>query len=133
MEAGGIIMPSNSPYSSPIVLACKKDNSFRFCADFRRLNSKTVPDAHLMADLRDTLYGIAGAVVFSSLDLQPGFWQIELEEESREKTAFQTPLGLYHFKIMPFGLRNSPASFQRLMNSVLRGYIGICCCYYENS
>ncbi|GFV17030.1 retrovirus-related Pol polyprotein from transposon 297 [Trichonephila clavipes] len=100
----GIVQPSESPWSSPIVLVRKKDGSWRFCVDYRKLNSVTKKTFILCPRIDDTLDCLKGAMFFSSMDLRSGYWQIEIDEADREKTAFITPEGLYEFKVMPFGL-----------------------------
>ena len=110
------IRPSKSPYSSNVVIVRKKDGSIRFCVDFRHLNRLTVKDAYAIPRVEDTLHLLAGAKYFTKLDLRSGYWQIELEEEDKQKTAFQVgSLGFYEFNRMPFGLTNAPATFQRVM------------------
>lgn len=116
-----VIQRSTSPWSSPIVLVTKKDGSLRFCVDYRKVNSLTRRDAYPLPRVDDTLATLAGSKWFTTLDLLSGYWQVELDEADREKTAFATREGLFEFKVMPFGLTNAPATFQRLMDMVLAG------------
>ena len=117
----GVIEPSCSPWSSPVVLVTKRDNSIRFCVDYRVLNELTVKDAYPIPRVDDCLDALSGSKWYSTMDLSSGFWQVGLAEEDREKSAFATSLGLFQWTVMPFGLVNSPSTFERLMEDVLRG------------
>lgn len=121
MEKEGIIEKSSSPYSSPIVLVKKKDGSTRFCIDYRKLNAMTITDAEPIPNQEDLFILLRNAKYFSKIDLVKGYWQIPMDFDSRKYTAFQTDLGLYQFKYMPFGLCNAPATFARCMRRVLDG------------
>ena len=121
MQKNGVIQPSASPWSSPVVMVKKKDGSHRFCVDYRGLNARTKPDAFPLPRIDDLLDQLGGAKYFSTLDLASGFWKIQMEPQSRVKTAFTTPHGLYEFLVMPFGLTNAPAVFQRLIQKVISG------------
>ncbi|XP_076383741.1 uncharacterized protein LOC143260987 [Megalopta genalis] len=121
MERQGVIEKSQSPWSSPVVLVKKKDGSIRFCVDYRRLNNITKKDSYPLPRIEDTLDALDGSCWFSTIDLQSGYWQISMDPVNKEKTAFCVGTGLWQFKVMPFGLRNAPATFKRLMDNVLRG------------
>lgn len=129
----GVVQPSESPWASPVVLVRKKDDSWRFCVDYRRLNKITKKDVYPLPRIDDTLDCLKGAQFFSSMDLYSGYWQINVDEADREKTAFITPEGLYEFKVMPFGLCNAPATFERMMDNLLRHLKWtMCLCYLDD-
>ena len=115
----GVIEPSSSTLGSPVVLVQKKDGSIRFSVDYRKVNQVTHKDAYPLPRIDMTLDTLHGSQWFSTLDLISGYWQVEVEEGDREKTAFWTTEGLYQFTVMPFGLCNAPASFQHLMALIL--------------
>ena len=130
MLAIGIIQESNSAWSSPIVLVKKKDGTTRFCIDYRRLNQATKVDAYPLPHIEDSLNTLGGARFFCSLNLASGYWQVVMDATDREKTAYVTQGGLYEFRVMPFGLVNAPATFERLMERVLRGIAWLECLVY---
>ena len=121
MEGHGIIRPSSSEWAAPIVLVEKKDKSLRLCVDYRRLYSVSQTDAYPMARVDDLIDSLGKAKYISTLDLSRGYWQIAIEPQDQPKTAFTTPFGLYEFTRMPFGLQGAPATFQRMMDKLLRG------------
>jgi transposase InsO family protein len=119
MLSNHVIRPSTSPWSSPVVLIQKKDGTPRFCVDYRRLNLITERDVYPLPRIDDIIDKLAGSRYFSTLDLKAGYWQIPVAEDDKKKTAFITTDGLYEFNVLPFGLSNAPATFQRVINSVL--------------
>ena len=116
----GAIRPSDSPWCSAVVLVKKKNRELRFCIDLRKLSARTMKDAYSLPRIDETLERLKGSCIFSSLDLKSGYWQVEIEEESKQYTAFTLgPLGFSECNIMPFGATNAPATFQRQMESCL--------------
>ena len=116
-----IIQPSSSPWASPVVLDKKQDGKFRFCVDYRKLNSVTKKDAHPLPRMDDLIDALLGSKYFSTLDLRSGYWQLSVEPKDREKTAFVTPDGLWEFLRIPFGVTGGPTTFQRAIEIVLSG------------
>ncbi|MCG8048186.1 MAG: reverse transcriptase family protein, partial [Candidatus Thiodiazotropha endolucinida] len=133
MLENNIIQPSSSPWASGIVLVSKKDGSKRFCIDYRRLNDVTIKDAYPLPRIDESLDQLAGSKWFSCLDLSAGYWQVEVEPDDKQKTAFVTRQGLFEFNVMPMGLCNAPATFERLMETVLSGlHWQICLIYLDD-
>ena len=126
----GVIRHSSSPWSSPLVMVKKKDGSWRVCVDYHKLNSMTHCDAYPLPRIDATLDSLGDCSLFTTLDLASGYWQVEVAEPDKEKTAFSTARGHFEFNVMPFGLTNTPATFQRLMECVLAGLSGEQCLIY---
>ena len=130
MEKQGVVRRSSSAWSSPVVLIPKKDGSYRFCVDYRKLNSVTKKDVYPLPRIDDILDTLEGATYFTTLDLASGYWQIGLDPESAAKSAFITHRGLHEFARMPFGMCNAPATFQRLMEVILSDLLWKSCFVY---
>lgn len=130
LQKDGFIEPSTSPFAAPIIIVPKKSGGFRLCIDYRRLNEKTLKEQYPIPRIDETFDSIAGSVIFTTLDLQSGYWQVPIDEESKKLTAFITKFGLFQWLVMPFGLTNAPATFQRLMDAILRGLKWECCLVY---
>jgi len=130
----GVIRRSESPYASGVVLVRKKNGELRFCVDLRKLNTKTVKDAYALPRIEETLDTLKGACWFSVLDLKSSYWQVEIAEEDKHKTAFTVgPLGFFECNRMPFGLTNAPATFQRLMEHCMGDlYLTYCLIYLDD-
>ncbi|VDH95429.1 Hypothetical predicted protein [Mytilus galloprovincialis] len=130
----GVIEPSNSSWSSPICLVKKKDQvSWRFCIDYRRVNSLCSPSGYPLQKIDDCLASLEGAKWLSTVDCHSGYWQVSCDEEDREKTAFSTHKGLFQFRVMPMGLNSAAQTFQKLMEKVLGNLQWRhCLCYLDD-
>ena len=132
MLHSGIIEPSSSEWSSPIVLVNKKDGTMRLGVDYRRLNAVSEADAYPMPRIDDLIDRLGHAKYVTTLDVTKGYWQVPISDQARAKTAFVMPFGLYQFRVMPFGLQGAPATFQRLMDRVLQGLEDFSAAYLDD-
>ena len=114
-----LIEKSQSEWSSPCILVPKPDKSYRMCTDFRKVNSVTKTDSYPIPRIDDCIDKVGHAKYVTKIDLLKGFWQVPLTDRAKEASAFVTSNQLYQYKVMPFGMKNSPATFQRLMNMVV--------------
>ena len=117
------INPSISPWGAPVLFVKKKDGTLRMCVDYCRLNKLTIKDSFTIPRIDDFLDTLNGAKVFSKLDLHQAYYQVQVKKEDRHKTAFRTKFGTFEFNVLPFGLTNAPATFQRLIQNILQKYL----------
>lgn len=132
MLSMGVVEESSSDFASPICLVPKPDGSVRFCCDYRQLNNITVADAFPLPRVETLIDSLGSAKFLTKLDLSRGYWQVPLDKNASQLSSFITPFGLFSWKYMPFGLRNSPASFQRLVNKLLSGCEGFAAAYLDD-
>ena len=121
MLEAGVIEPTQSDYASPVVIVLKKNGESRWCIDYRWLNDQSKKDPYPLPRIDDLLQDIGKATYFSTIDAKSGYWQILMNEEDKEKTAFTTYEGNYKYTVMPFGLCNAPATYQRMMDTAFSG------------
>jgi len=125
------IEPSNSSWSSPCILVPKPDGTYRMCTDYRKIINLTKSDSFPLKRIDDCIDKIGKAKYITKIDLLKGFYQVPLTERAKELSAFVTPDGLFQYKVMPFGMKNAPATFERLINNVISGIIG-CDAYIDD-
>jgi len=133
MLSTGVSEPSSSEWASPVCLVKKKDGTYRFCVNYRRVNAVSRRDAFPVTDIQDALDSLRGAQHFVTIDLLSGYWQLGMTERAKQRFAFCTRRGLYCFNRMPFGLSGAPSTFCRLMSNVLSDFLWrICLCYLDD-
>ena len=134
LAACGVIRPSHSPWSSPVVLARRRDGKLRMCIDYRALNNRTIKDSYALPRIDEVLDSLAGAKFFSVVDMKSGYYQVEVAEEHKERTAFTVgPLGFWEHNRLPFGLSNAPATYQRIMEQCFGElHLKICFIYLDD-
>ena len=121
----GLIRPSASPWGFPVLFVKKPNGKWRMCIDYRALNELTVKNGYPLPRIQELLDRVGKANVLTKIDLASGYWQVRMDENSIEKTAFNTTWGKYEWLAMPFGLCNAPATFQTIMNDTLRPFLGV--------
>ena len=127
--ADGHLEPARSPYGAGVLFADKKGGDRRLCVDYRRLNAQTKKDAYPLPRIDEAIDAMRGSNIFTKIDLRSGFHQIRIHEPHKPRTTFQTVFGSYQWRVMPFGLCNAPATFQRTMQLMLddlRGFVIDC-------
>lgn len=129
-QDAGLVEDSNSPYAAPVLLAKKKDGTWRFCVDYRALNMNTVTDSYQLPRVDDIFDSLSGNVLFSHFDCFSGYWQVRIADEDKHKTAFAIRSSLKQWTVMPFGLKNAPPTFQRAMDLALNKYLWKICLVY---
>jgi hypothetical protein len=132
MVDNDIIETSKCDWSSPCILVPKPDGTYRLCTDFRKVNSVTKTDSYPFPRIDDCIDKIGSAKFVSKFDLLKGYWQVPLTERAKEISAFVTPDGLFQYKVMPFGMKNAPATFQRMIHFLLHGLQG-CEAYIDDA
>ena len=130
MLRAGVIEPAQSAWASPVVIVPIQDRSYRFCVDYRRLNAVTIRDVYPLPRMDDYIDSLGEPSVFTTLDCNPGYWQIPIREEDHDKTAFTSHAGTFRLIRMPFGLTNAPATFQRTIDILLSRYRWQSCLVY---